>query len=146
MCGRFAMPYQHRGLLTSVNNIADRWDVNEEDYHPPQNNRDTTTHNNHNRENQANINTGRKQQHGKQNQNEVETALSTDKEEEELGGYNVAPTRLSPVIYYNKELKQTVLKRMRFGLIPSWSKEKPTDFSATMKTMNARDDTIKSGI
>jgi putative SOS response-associated peptidase YedK len=52
--------------------------------------------------------------------------------------YNIAPTQMAPVIY--NERHQPVVKMMRWGLIPSWSK----DESVGNAHINARSETLES--
>ncbi|HEX2837384.1 MAG TPA: SOS response-associated peptidase [Phycisphaerales bacterium] len=40
--------------------------------------------------------------------------------------YNIAPTQAAPVVLREQDSKMTVLRFMRWGLIPSWSKVMPT--------------------
>ncbi|KAI9010634.1 hypothetical protein DFJ74DRAFT_314111 [Hyaloraphidium curvatum] len=72
--------------------------------------------------------------------------------------WNVGPTRTEPVLIAERRSDagdpgpsssprssgtkvERVLRCMKWGLIPSWSKEMP-DFAATRNTINARDDTV----
>ncbi|KAL1922549.1 uncharacterized protein VTP21DRAFT_10088 [Calcarisporiella thermophila] len=56
--------------------------------------------------------------------------------------YNVAPTHYQPVV--RKTEGNYVIHSMRWGLVPSWSKKMP-DYQTTLKTINARDDSLTSG-
>lgn len=77
--------------------------------------------------------------------------------------WNVGPTRCEPVLIARRvegaspssagpsgtsssdaPAFERVLKPMRWGLIPSWSKDWP-DFATSRNTINARDDTVASG-
>ena len=49
--------------------------------------------------------------------------------------YNIAPTQISPILIYNKKRK---IEHMRWGLIPSWAKEK----AIGAKMINARGETL----
>ena len=53
--------------------------------------------------------------------------------------YNIAPTQMAPVIYYERH--QFVMKLMRWGLIPSWAK----DESVGNAHLNARSETATGG-
>ena len=50
--------------------------------------------------------------------------------------YNIAPTQLSPVLIEKDDSR--VLKRMKWGLIPSWSK----DETIGSKMINARSESL----
>jgi putative SOS response-associated peptidase YedK len=51
--------------------------------------------------------------------------------------YNIAPTQMAAVIY--KERRETAVKLMRWGLIPSWAK----DESVGNALINARSETLE---
>jgi putative SOS response-associated peptidase YedK len=52
--------------------------------------------------------------------------------------YNIAPTQMAPVFFM--ENKKTVMKLMRWGLIPSWAKDETT----VNALINARAETLNS--
>ncbi|CAI2162340.1 13704_t:CDS:2 [Funneliformis geosporum] len=56
--------------------------------------------------------------------------------------YNVAPCHFQPVVRVEYDSRETILHTMRWGLIPSWTKEKP-EFSKLI--INCRDDSLKEG-
>lgn len=53
-------------------------------------------------------------------------------------GYNVAPSRNIPVLTYDRQANAPAGQEMRWGLVPSWSKEINPEFS----TFNARIETL----
>ncbi|KAI8816356.1 uncharacterized protein EV422DRAFT_546407 [Fimicolochytrium jonesii] len=58
---------------------------------------------------------------------------------------NVAPTRYQPVLRKDTENGgQRYLQCMKWGLIPSWTKQLPT-YANALQTINARDDRLKEG-
>ncbi|MFB2918882.1 SOS response-associated peptidase [Aerosakkonema funiforme] len=52
--------------------------------------------------------------------------------------YNIAPTQSVPTLLVNSEDKETELKMLRWGLIPSWAK----DIKMGAKLINARAETV----
>lgn len=52
--------------------------------------------------------------------------------------YNVAPTRLVPVVVYNQEMQRREFQVMKWGLVPFWAK----DEKIGNKQINARSETI----
>lgn len=63
-----------------------------------------------------------------------------DDEQEWKPRYNIAPTQLVPVIRQNPKEPTRELSLMRWGLIPSWSK----DASGAAKRINARSETANT--
>ncbi len=53
-------------------------------------------------------------------------------------GYNVAPTQTVPVLLKNRVTQKIDVKGMRWGLLPSWSREPNTQYA----TFNARSETM----
>src|SRR5437868_10764650 len=51
--------------------------------------------------------------------------------------YNIAPSQLNPVVVTSDDQGKRLV-RMKWGLVPSWSKEPKTSFS----TINARAETV----
>ncbi|KAI8913118.1 hypothetical protein DFJ77DRAFT_68381 [Powellomyces hirtus] len=60
--------------------------------------------------------------------------------------HNVAPTRYQPVIRRDRNTNngEPFLHSMRWGVIPSWTKESPT-YKSALQTINARDERIREG-
>jgi len=52
--------------------------------------------------------------------------------------YNVAPTQFAPVVFHDPEEGRRVADMMKWGLVPSWSK----DISIGSRMINARSETI----
>lgn len=52
--------------------------------------------------------------------------------------YNIAPTQMVGVVLYNQESEQREFQKLRWGLIPSWSK----DLGIGVKLINARAETV----
>ena len=57
-----------------------------------------------------------------------------DQKDEYNPSYNIAPTQNSPILIYNNKRK---IEHMRWGLIPSWAKDK----AIGAKMINARGET-----
>jgi putative SOS response-associated peptidase YedK len=54
--------------------------------------------------------------------------------------YNIAPSQLVPIVYYDQGAEKTKCEMMKWGLVPSWSKEPSSKYS----TINARMETLTS--
>ena len=54
--------------------------------------------------------------------------------------FNVAPTQFAPVVFNDTELQKRIVDFMRWGLVPSWSK----DISIGSRMINARAETVAS--
>ncbi|MBW4630619.1 MAG: SOS response-associated peptidase [Iphinoe sp. HA4291-MV1] len=52
--------------------------------------------------------------------------------------YNIAPTQMVGAVLYNQQSKKREFRQLRWGLIPSWSKEAPNG----AKLINARAETV----
>lgn len=52
--------------------------------------------------------------------------------------YNLAPTRMAPVVVYNQEMQRRELQVMKWGLVPFWAK----DAKIGNKQINARAETV----
>ncbi|MGH8002172.1 MAG: SOS response-associated peptidase [Brasilonema sp.] len=52
--------------------------------------------------------------------------------------YNIAPTQMIGTVLYNQASEQREFQKLRWGLIPSWSKEPPDG----VKLINARAETV----
>ncbi len=54
--------------------------------------------------------------------------------------FNVAPTQFAPVVFNDTELQRRIVDFMKWGLVPSWSK----DVSIGSRMINARAETVAS--
>jgi putative SOS response-associated peptidase YedK len=68
------------------------------------------------------------------------TSTLSDDDQEWTPHYNIAPTQLVPVIRQNPKEPARVLSLLRWGLIPSWSK----DSSCAAQMINARSETVNT--
>ncbi len=66
----------------------------------------------------------------------IEELSVDDWDEEFVPSYNIAPTQMAPVLTWRNHHR--VVKSMKWGLIPSWSK----DMSFASKMINARSETL----
>ncbi|CAG8484621.1 32117_t:CDS:2 [Racocetra persica] len=55
--------------------------------------------------------------------------------------YNVSPTYYEPVVRADSELHENVIHSMKWGLVPSWAKDKSKP-STSMQSINCRDDSL----
>jgi len=70
-------------------------------------------------------------------------ARSFENQERYQPSYNVGPMRFQPILIRDPQAGGRVLRAMRWGLVPFWSKQEP-DYSALFKNINARDDSLTS--
>jgi putative SOS response-associated peptidase YedK len=54
--------------------------------------------------------------------------------------FNIAPTQFAPVVFLDSELQKRIVDFMKWGLVPSWSK----DVSIGSRMINARAETVAS--
>ncbi|CAG8570793.1 9856_t:CDS:2 [Ambispora gerdemannii] len=58
--------------------------------------------------------------------------------------YNVTPTYYEPVVRCDAQSRENIIHYMKWGLVPSWTKRR-SEYASSMKTINARDDSLTGG-
>jgi len=59
--------------------------------------------------------------------------------------FNVGPRRFQPVMIRDSDTGLRVLRAMRWGMIPHWTKKEP-EFGDIIKSMNARDESLITNV